>query len=162
MMIIMTIYSNSYLRNLVFLREEHLLPHMKRAKSISVLREIWCSSAVKMLMLVFWVVTPCGLVDAVCFSQTSVSTYKSTRRYNPEDHFYISFGSKQCLRVITSPFFFEVGLITEHCRVAKTQNFSCLQMWPGTRKPAILWSVKFSLLWGCPWWSSGLWHHAVL
>jgi hypothetical protein len=49
-------------------------------------------------MLIFGVVTPCGLVrtnvseehtasifKAVCFSEMLVSTYKSTRRYNPED-----------------------------------------------------------------------------
>jgi hypothetical protein len=49
--------------------------------------------AVKMLMLVFWVVTLCGLVgrasalkmETVCFSETLVSTYKSTWHYNPED-----------------------------------------------------------------------------
>jgi hypothetical protein len=44
--------------------------------------------AVKML-LVFWVVTLCGLVDlkmeAVSSSETFVPTYKSTERYNPED-----------------------------------------------------------------------------
>jgi hypothetical protein len=57
-----------------------------------------------MFMVVFCVVTPCGLVDeyerfrrnilprssglkmgTVCFSETLVSTYKSTRRYSPED-----------------------------------------------------------------------------
>jgi hypothetical protein len=57
-------------------------------------------------VLFFWVVTPCGLVgryysfgehtvsifrtsalkmETVCFSETSVSAYKSTRRYYPED-----------------------------------------------------------------------------
>jgi hypothetical protein len=45
-------------------------------------------TAVKMSMLVFWVVTPCGLValkmEAVCSRETLVSTYKSTRRYDPE------------------------------------------------------------------------------
>jgi hypothetical protein len=58
-------------------------------------------TAVKMLMLVFWIVTPCGLVGryqrfggtyclhlqvfspkAVCSSQTLVSTYKSTQHFN--------------------------------------------------------------------------------
>jgi hypothetical protein len=53
-------------------------------------------------MFVFWVVTPCGRVgryrrfggtyclkmETVCSSQTLVSTFKSTRRHNPEDkHF---------------------------------------------------------------------------
>jgi hypothetical protein len=68
-------------------------------------------TAVKMSMLVFWVVTPCGLVgryqrfrgtyclllqgflspssapkmEALCFSETLVSTFKSTRRYYLED-----------------------------------------------------------------------------
>jgi hypothetical protein len=63
----------------------------------------------KISMLVFWVVTPCGLVgeyesfggtyclhlqgwhldpemEAVCSSETLVPTFKSTRLYNPEDH----------------------------------------------------------------------------
>jgi hypothetical protein len=43
-----------------------------------------------MSMLVFCVVTPRGLVsalkmEAVCLSETFISTYNSTRRYNPED-----------------------------------------------------------------------------
>jgi hypothetical protein len=58
--------------------------------------------AVLMLISVFWVVTPYELVysyqrfgetyylhlqgrETECFSKTSVSTYKSIRRYNPED-----------------------------------------------------------------------------
>jgi hypothetical protein len=38
-------------------------------------------------MLFFWGVKPSsGLkMEAVCSAETSVSTYKSTRRYNPED-----------------------------------------------------------------------------
>jgi hypothetical protein len=50
----------------------------------------------RVLMLIFWAVTPCGLVDryqrfraeveAVCFSETLVSTYKSTRRHNSDEH----------------------------------------------------------------------------
>jgi hypothetical protein len=51
-------------------------------------------------MLVFWVVTPCGLVgryqrfgETYCLllqGLTFVSTCKSTRRYNPEDqHRYL-------------------------------------------------------------------------
>jgi hypothetical protein len=39
-------------------------------------------------MLVFWVVTLCGLqlkMEAVCSSETLVSTFKSTWHYNPED-----------------------------------------------------------------------------
>jgi hypothetical protein len=64
-------------------------------------------TAVKMSMLVFWVVTPCGLVrryqrfgetyclqllymETVCFSETLVSAYKSTWSYNPEDQTYPS------------------------------------------------------------------------
>jgi hypothetical protein len=58
----------------------------------------------KIIMLFFWVVTPCGLlgtykhftenilspsstpkIETEYFSETLVSTYKSTRRYNPED-----------------------------------------------------------------------------
>jgi hypothetical protein len=50
-------------------------------------------TAVKMMM--FWVVAPCRLVgryhrfggmkmETVCFSETLVSTYESTRRHNPE------------------------------------------------------------------------------
>jgi hypothetical protein len=59
-------------------------------------------TAVKTSMLVFWVVTPCGLVgrykrlgetyctwvlktETWCFSETSVRTYKSAQRYSPED-----------------------------------------------------------------------------
>jgi hypothetical protein len=53
-------------------------------------------TAVKMSMLVFWVVTPFELVGryqrfrgpedgAVCSSETLISAYKFTRRYNPED-----------------------------------------------------------------------------
>jgi hypothetical protein len=49
-----------------------------------------------MSILFLWVVTPCGLVcgykrfgglriEAVCPSETLVSTYESTRRYKPED-----------------------------------------------------------------------------
>jgi hypothetical protein len=51
--------------------------------------------AVKMLMLVFWVTTPCVhlqgslKMEAVCFPETLVCTYKSTRRYNPEDSILI-------------------------------------------------------------------------
>jgi hypothetical protein len=55
-------------------------------------------TAVKMSLLVFWVVTPCGLagryqrfegsyslkMETMCSSETLVST-ESTRRYNPED-----------------------------------------------------------------------------
>jgi hypothetical protein len=57
--------------------------------------------AVKKLMLVFWVVTPCGLagiyqyfretyssapkMKTACFFEMLVSTYKPTLRYNPED-----------------------------------------------------------------------------
>jgi hypothetical protein len=39
-----------------------------------------------MAMLVFWIVR-CSVLkmEAVCSSETLVSTYKSTRRYNPED-----------------------------------------------------------------------------
>jgi hypothetical protein len=52
-------------------------------------------------MVVFWVVTPCELVggyqrfgatycllkmEEVCCSETLVPTYKSPRRYDPEDH----------------------------------------------------------------------------
>jgi hypothetical protein len=41
----------------------------------------------KMSMVVFWVVTPCGLtMEAVCSSETLVPTYKSTRHHNPQDH----------------------------------------------------------------------------
>jgi hypothetical protein len=57
----------------------------------------------EMSMLIFWVVTPCGLnvdtkvseehtasstlnMEAVCSSQTLVPTYMSIPRYNPEDH----------------------------------------------------------------------------
>jgi hypothetical protein len=49
-------------------------------------------------MLVFWAVTPCGFVGryyrfgeavlkmgTVCLTETLAATYKSTRRYNPED-----------------------------------------------------------------------------
>jgi hypothetical protein len=44
-------------------------------------------------MLIFWIVTPCGLTGRFCFGGTywlqvimSVPTYKFTRRHNPEDH----------------------------------------------------------------------------
>jgi hypothetical protein len=41
-------------------------------------------------IMVFWVVTPCGLValkmEEIFSSETLVSTYKSTRRHNPQDH----------------------------------------------------------------------------
>jgi hypothetical protein len=40
-----------------------------------------------MLDLRFWVLTPCrlfGAEETACFSETLVSTYKSTRRHNPE------------------------------------------------------------------------------
>jgi hypothetical protein len=44
------------------------------------------------MMFVFWVVTFYGLVSrhkdrAVCSSETPVYTYKSIRRYNPEDKY---------------------------------------------------------------------------
>jgi hypothetical protein len=49
-------------------------------------------TAVKMSMLAFWVVTPCGLVgryqmkmETVCSSDILVSTYNSTRGHNPEE-----------------------------------------------------------------------------
>jgi hypothetical protein len=38
------------------------------------------------MMMIFWDVTPCGLVDRYqCFSETLVSTYKSTQHHNPEE-----------------------------------------------------------------------------
>jgi hypothetical protein len=44
-------------------------------------------------MLLFWVVTPCKLVrlkilkmETICFSESLVSIYESTRRHNPEQH----------------------------------------------------------------------------
>jgi hypothetical protein len=42
-------------------------------------------------VLLFWVVTPCGLTgrQAVCSSETLVWTYKPTRRRNPEQHRYL-------------------------------------------------------------------------
>jgi hypothetical protein len=44
--------------------------------------------AVKISVLVFWAVTPCGLValkmEAGCFSEMFVPTYKSTWHYNPK------------------------------------------------------------------------------
>jgi hypothetical protein len=59
-------------------------------------------TAVKMSMLAFWVVTPCGLVsryhfrgtycnsalkmEAVCSSKTLVPAYKFTWPHIPEDH----------------------------------------------------------------------------
>jgi hypothetical protein len=47
-------------------------------------------TAVKMMILLFWVVTPCRLVglkmETVCFSETLASTDESTRRQNPEQH----------------------------------------------------------------------------
>jgi hypothetical protein len=56
------------------------------------------TTAVKMAMFLFWVVTPHGRVgrykgfgetalktEAVCSSKTMVSTYKSERRYYPEE-----------------------------------------------------------------------------
>jgi hypothetical protein len=57
-------------------------------------------TGVNMTMLFFWVVTPCGLVgrykhfgetynilkmETVCFSETLVFIYESTRRHNPEE-----------------------------------------------------------------------------
>jgi hypothetical protein len=45
-------------------------------------------TAVKMSMLVFWVVTPCGLVgrhQRFHLQPRRYTTYTSTRRYNPED-----------------------------------------------------------------------------
>jgi hypothetical protein len=36
-------------------------------------------------MLVFWVVTPCGLAGGYRFGRELVSTATSRRRYNPED-----------------------------------------------------------------------------
>jgi hypothetical protein len=39
--------------------------------------------AVKISTVVFWVVKLCGLVG---FGETLVTTYKITRRHNPEDH----------------------------------------------------------------------------
>jgi hypothetical protein len=61
-------------------------------------------TAVKMSILIFWVVTPRGRIrryqrfeetfclpssilkeEAVCSSETLLPAYKSTRRYNPED-----------------------------------------------------------------------------
>jgi hypothetical protein len=55
-------------------------------------------TAVKMLMLLLWVVTPCGLVgryqrpevlklETVCFSETLVSTDESARRHNLEEQY---------------------------------------------------------------------------
>jgi hypothetical protein len=43
--------------------------------------------AVEVLMLVFQVEMPCGLVkmEAVCFCEMLVSTYKFTKHYHPED-----------------------------------------------------------------------------
>jgi hypothetical protein len=41
-------------------------------------------TAVKMLM-VFWVVTPCGLKGGGNIFLRNVSTHKSTWHYNPED-----------------------------------------------------------------------------
>jgi hypothetical protein len=43
-------------------------------------------TVMKMSRLVFWVIMPCGLLEAlkmetVCFSETLVSTYKSTGDY---------------------------------------------------------------------------------
>jgi hypothetical protein len=40
-----------------------------------------------MKMAVFWVVAPRGLVrmQAAQISETSINSYQSTRRYNPED-----------------------------------------------------------------------------
>jgi hypothetical protein len=49
-------------------------------------------TAVNISMLLFWVVTSCGLVgkylktETVCFFETLVSTYEYTRRHNPEEH----------------------------------------------------------------------------
>jgi hypothetical protein len=49
-------------------------------------------TVVKMSMLVFWIVMLCGLealkMERVCFSETLVSTYKSTWCYNPEDQYH--------------------------------------------------------------------------
>jgi hypothetical protein len=67
-------------------------------------------TAVTMSIFVLWVVTPCGLVDvseehtvsvfrAELSSGSLVSTYKSTRRYNPErrhqnpDHLHVEINS---------------------------------------------------------------------
>jgi hypothetical protein len=56
--------------------------------------ELEVLTAVKSLMLIFWIVTPCGLLadtnisalkmEAVCSSETLVSIYKSTRCYYPK------------------------------------------------------------------------------
>jgi hypothetical protein len=50
-------------------------------------------TVVKTLMLVFWIVTSCGLVGRyVSFSEMSVFTYKSTQHYDPRDQHW-----KSCL-----------------------------------------------------------------
>jgi hypothetical protein len=48
-------------------------------------------------------------METVCFSETLVSTYKSTQRYNPEEqHLPFMFESKICVNAVQnvlSPFF---------------------------------------------------------
>jgi hypothetical protein len=45
-------------------------------------------TAAKMSMLFFWVVTPCELkIEAVCSSETLVSTCGFTGRYKPKDQY---------------------------------------------------------------------------
>jgi hypothetical protein len=69
-----------------------------------IIKNSYGEKALKMSMVVFWVVTLCGHVDgshlfgglyclhlqlqmeAVCFSELSVPTYKSIWCHNPEHH----------------------------------------------------------------------------
>jgi hypothetical protein len=66
-------------------------------------------------MLLFWVVTPCRLVgryqrsalkmETVCFYETLVSTYESTKNHNPQQHylnFWLEKSSKRMPLVIPS------------------------------------------------------------
>jgi hypothetical protein len=77
-----------------------------RSRNGTYVEENYMILATMMMSVLFWVVMPCGLggncqlfgqtyclrpssaleMKAVCSSKTSISTYKSTWRYNPDQH----------------------------------------------------------------------------
>jgi hypothetical protein len=120
---------------------------------------IWLEvlTAVTMKISVFWVVAPCRLVlvyrrfrgpyfvialmmEAVQISETSVNSYQSTRRYNPEDsHLQLNY----CLIMRFILIFFSVSgfisFILSICGVSIQFRFVFASVPPGSPTKAAVW-----------------------